>query len=478
MSGAHGMSGLASRAMHQVIRATRAHRRIVLALAVAASCGLLGSVGPLRSEGAGWASAFGIEDAAARGRGGGGMRGGGGFSRGGMSRPSGGSFQRSRSQGNLRYGGAGRDFSGASSRSFDRSGQRNYGGYGGGSYGGRTMNRDYGAMARDRGTGSVSARDQVAGSRPAGSVSTRPAGGRELGQRAEGGVGASTRDKATRPTQGQVSDRMQGRGDVGERQGQRQEGHEQRQADRADRKSQRQTERSDRQSQRQDTREQRQTERTDRVTERQDQRTQRREDWQNFRTQTQEQRQDWIDDNWDEIEDIYDDHGWWGHYDCYGCMWGMTGLYYGMYLASIPTYYQVVYVGGETYRYYDGVYYTAAPTSGYVVTPAPVGAELSRPPPECYVLSVDAMPYCYYQGAFYVYDETGKYSVVKAPVGAVVPYVPSTTPPKSAAGTAASGTATAASAPPAKPAGPVEFNGVTYEPVYDGSELAYKVVAS
>ncbi len=502
MNRTHDSAHQATRVGHWLDRVRRTQRRLVLAIAVAVTCGLAGSGGPLsRVEGT-WLGTVGIHDASARGgRGGGGARGGGmrggGFSRGGMSRPSGGNFQRGYSQGNLRYGGAQRDFGGASSRSFNRSGQRNYGGYGGGDYGGRAMNRDYGAAARDRGiggasreNGSVSLRDhRVTG--PSSGVATWPAGGRESGARGEGGPAG---DRAARPTQGdaakriqardrqpEVADRMQDRGEPVDRQGQRQQGREQRQMDRADR-----------QADRQDVRDQRQTDRTDRVTEREDQRTQRREDWQQFRSQTQEQRQQWLENNWDEIEDIYDDHGWWGHYDCYGCMWGMTGLYYGMYLSTIPTYYHVVYVGGVTYRYYDGVYYTAAPTSGYVVAPAPTGAELSRPPPECYVLSVDAIPYCYYQGGFYVYQDTGKYAVVKAPVGAVVPYVPSNTPPAltgaaapPTAGSTAGGSSAAASALSAgkasaqpKPSGLVEFNGVTYEPVYDGSELAYRVVAS
>ena len=81
---------------------------------------------------------------------------------------------------------------------------------------------------------------------------------------------------------------------------------------------------------------------------------------------------------------------------------------------------------------------------------------------------------------------------MKAPVGAVVPYVPSSTPPASAAvatsseaGAKLGGPSTPSSIQPAgkasaqaKSTGLVEFNGVTYEPVYDGSELACKVVAS
>lgn len=70
------------------------------------------------------------------------------------------------------------------------------------------------------------------------------------------------------------------------------------------------------------------------------------------------------------------------------------------------------------------------------------------------------MPYCYCQGAFYVYGDADDYTVVTAPAGAVAPYPPTT--------------ATSDSLPDGTTY--YKYNGVTYVPVYDGSELAYKVV--
>ncbi|MCG3143680.1 MAG: hypothetical protein HONDAALG_01042 [Gammaproteobacteria bacterium] len=164
-----------------------------------------------------------------------------------------------------------------------------------------------------------------------------------------------------------------------------------------------------------------------------------------------------MEDNWDDIEDIYDDDGWWDD-DCDGCGW-FAGLAIGAAIASIPNYYYPVYVGAHPYYYYGGVYYAPAAT-GYVVVDAPVGAVVQAPPPECHVVAVDAMPYCYYQGAFYLFDDSGNYSVVAAPAGAVVPYLPT-------------GYATEAS-----PSGGTlyKYNNTLYQPVYDGGELAYKVV--
>ena len=144
---------------------------------------------------------------------------GGGFSRGGMSRPSGGNFQRSYSQGNLRYGGAQRAFGGASSRSFNRSGQRSYDGYGGGDYGGRAMNRDDGAAARERGIAGagrgpamVSPGDHraITGRSPGEGAVRRRCLAARWGPRIRcTGEGGLAGDRVARPAQGEASDRMQ-----------------------------------------------------------------------------------------------------------------------------------------------------------------------------------------------------------------------------------------------------------------------------
>jgi hypothetical protein len=143
-------------------------------------------------------------------------------------------------------------------------------------------------------------------------------------------------------------------------------------------------------------------------------------------------------------------------------MWGLAGFTIGMAIASVPSYYYPVYVGPTPYWYYGGVYYSEAPSGGYVVVDAPVGAQVEIPPPECHVIAVDAEPYCYSQGSFYTFTDDGFYAVVAAPVGAVVPSLPSSAVPEK------------------KPSGETVYvyNGVTYTQVYDGGNLSYKVVAA
>jgi hypothetical protein len=61
-----------------------------------------------------------------------------------------------------------------------------------------------------------------------------------------------------------------------------------------------------------------------------------------------------------------------GHWYGSGWFWGWfaTGLAIGTIVATLPPYYDMVYVRGVPYYYYDGYYYRSSPT-GYVVVPAP-----------------------------------------------------------------------------------------------------------
>ena len=72
-------------------------------------------------------------------------------------------------------------------------------------------------------------------------------------------------------------------------------------------------------------------------------------------------------------------HGGHGHYyyrgDRWyngGWFWGgfATGLVIGATVATLPPYYQTVYIAGTPY-YYDGTYYYQSGPSGYIVVPAP-----------------------------------------------------------------------------------------------------------
>ncbi len=61
-----------------------------------------------------------------------------------------------------------------------------------------------------------------------------------------------------------------------------------------------------------------------------------------------------------------------GHWYNNGWFWGSfaTGLAIGTIVATLPPYYESVYVSGAPYYYYDNIYYRPCPT-GYVVVPTP-----------------------------------------------------------------------------------------------------------
>ena len=65
----------------------------------------------------------------------------------------------------------------------------------------------------------------------------------------------------------------------------------------------------------------------------------------------------------------------------------------GLCLAALPFGYLTYYYGGVPYYYYQDVYYTDAPTGGYMVAEPPAGAEaprLAAPPPQGAALSAPA----------------------------------------------------------------------------------------
>jgi len=70
-----------------------------------------------------------------------------------------------------------------------------------------------------------------------------------------------------------------------------------------------------------------------------------------------------------------------GHWYSSGWFWGSfaTGLAIGTIVATLPPYYETVYVSGAPYYYYDSIYYRPCP-SGYVVVPAPATTTIVTAP--------------------------------------------------------------------------------------------------
>jgi hypothetical protein len=143
------------------------------------------------------------------------------------------------------------------------------------------------------------------------------------------------------------------------------------------------------------------------------------------------------DERMDLWEDVYDDRRYWGDWDdddddnewLWGIVGGVVGYAIGAAVNSPPEGTVPVVVPGSStqYQYYGGAFYQPAPTgSGYVTTPAPVGAQVEAPPIDCtIVFAPDDQGYCFFQGAFFLYDEKhDQYVVAEPPTGTSVPYLP------------------------------------------------------
>lgn len=81
-------------------------------------------------------------------------------------------------------------------------------------------------------------------------------------------------------------------------------------------------------------------------------------------------------------------HGDYGHYYYHGGHWYHSGWFWGWFgaglaigtiVATLPPYYETVYVGGNPYYYYDNAYYRPCP-SGYVVVQAPATTTIVTAP--------------------------------------------------------------------------------------------------
>ncbi len=92
-------------------------------------------------------------------------------------------------------------------------------------------------------------------------------------------------------------------------------------------------------------------------------------------------------------------HGGHGHYYYRGDHWYRSGWFWGGFatalaigtiVATLPPYYETVYVSGTPYYYYDSVYYRACP-SGYIVDPAPATTTVVTAPATTTVVAAPAV---------------------------------------------------------------------------------------
>ena len=77
-----------------------------------------------------------------------------------------------------------------------------------------------------------------------------------------------------------------------------------------------------------------------------------------------------------------------GHYRYHGGRWYSSGWFWGGFaaaltvgtiIATLPPHYEVMYLNGVPYYYYDNAYYRPCPT-GYIVVPEPSAAAVVTPP--------------------------------------------------------------------------------------------------
>ena len=191
-------------------------------------------------------------------------------------------------------------------------------------------------------------------------VDARGGGG---GGRSGGGGGASPRVNRSSDLQnrGNFSNRSQPSRDFSGRQGERQTSQQNRQGERTERQGERQQQVGDR----------------------------------------QQNRQNFIDDN---RNGYWRGGGWYGggYYVPPGWGWvGLTtGLVIGSAIATLPPYYNTVYVGSTSYIYSDGIYLQPSGSSYTVVAP-PIGAIVTYIPDGCTTITADNTLYYNCSGIYY-----------------------------------------------------------------------------
>ncbi|TRU47122.1 MAG: hypothetical protein EWV91_11525 [Microcystis aeruginosa Ma_QC_Ca_00000000_S207] len=252
-----------------------------------------------------------------------------------------------------------------------------------------------------RGGGGGGSRGGGGGSRGGGGASPRVSRSSDLQNRGN----FSNRSQPSRDFSGRQGERQTGQqnrqGERTERQGERQTGQQERQGERSERTDTRQGERSERQGERQTGQQERQGERSERTDTRQGERSERQGERQQQVSDRQQNRQDFIDDN---RNGYWRGGGWYGggYYVPPGWGWvGLTtGLVIGSAIATLPPYYNTVYVGSTSYIYSDGIYLQPSGSSYTVVAP-PIGAIVTYLPDGCTTITADNTLYYNCSGIYY-----------------------------------------------------------------------------
>jgi len=88
---------------------------------------------------------------------------------------------------------------------------------------------------------------------------------------------------------------------------------------------------------------------------------------------------------------------------------------YGYHLQFLPAGYDVIWVDGTMYYYYDGLYYIREGFD-YVLVSPPVGAYVNVIPPDFQAVSINGRIYYTNNGFYYLLTENHSYEVVPQPV--------------------------------------------------------------
>jgi len=100
--------------------------------------------------------------------------------------------------------------------------------------------------------------------------------------------------------------------------------------------------------------------------------------------------------------------------------WGPAFHPFGFVAATVAATAIAVTLANEQYQYDQGVWYAPAPSGGYAVVPAPLGATVVELPPGALMVS----PSTYYYGGTYYEQGAGGYVVVAPEAGTVVDQLP------------------------------------------------------
>ena len=90
--------------------------------------------------------------------------------------------------------------------------------------------------------------------------------------------------------------------------------------------------------------------------------------------------------------------------------------HYGLHMHFLPAGCFTIWVGGQRYYYYDGLYYTYVGDGDYVLVDPPVGAYVAAIPPEFQPVMINGVTYYTDNGVYYVLTHHHGFKVVAAPV--------------------------------------------------------------